>query len=138
TTVADLPQTFWTATFPANGACGQLAPGSAWHLVDTVSPCHTISTDNPAMPEVARFDWNVPQSAAKHTCMLSITESADDPLNPNVRAQNLVNVAQIVRQNHQIAQRNLHVVNADAFAKQSIIAGPPLVPRRTRANVIAR
>jgi hypothetical protein len=45
-----------------------------------------ICNFNPALPEVVGFPWEVPSSAADHSCILAIAESADDPINPYVRA----------------------------------------------------
>lgn len=108
----DLPSDFWTTTFPAGStSCGALSGGSGWNLVDPVSPCKVIPVVNPAVPETARFDWNVPAGQAEHTCFLTIAESSDDPLDPSIRSSNERRVWVLIPNNRQIANRNLHVVN---------------------------
>jgi len=117
----NLPANFWTQTFPPPGTpCGPLQPGSPWRLVDPAQPCRTIANIDPPMPEVAKFDWNVPANAPEKACFLTIVESADDPLPANVRANNLVNLFQMVPQNRHMTVRNLHFVDPPAMAK----AGP--------------
>jgi len=43
---------------------------------------------NPSVPETAQFTWDVPRPRRTHTCMLTIVESADDPLDPTIRSTN--------------------------------------------------
>lgn len=111
TSVPLLPVDFWTTTFPASGPCGALDPSSPWKFVDTAMPCKNIPLINPDVPEVVRFDWNVPSSAPAHACYLTIVESPDDPINPAVRAMNQRAVWDIVPNNRQISQRNLHPID---------------------------
>ncbi len=107
-----LPADFWTTTFPAGStSCGALTGGSGWSLVDPAQPCKLIPVVNPAVPETARFDWNVPATQADHTCLLTIAESADDPLDASIRATNERQLWVLVPNNRQIANRNLHVEN---------------------------
>jgi len=108
-----LPADFWTTTFPAGSTtCGALSGGSGWNLVDPAQPCRVIPAVNPSVPETALFNWNVPAAQAEHTCMLTIIESADDPLDPSIRSTNERQLWVLVPNNRQIANRNLHVVNA--------------------------
>lgn len=110
-----LPNDFWTTTFPANsGTCGPLSSTSAWHLVNPAQACRTIPVVNPEYPETAEFDWTVPVGAADHSCMLVITESADDPLDANVRSSNELRPWVLVPNNRQIALRNLHVISSSS------------------------
>jgi hypothetical protein len=140
TTVPDLPNDFWTTTFPAGTTtCGALSGATGWHAVDPVTPCRLVPNVNPDLPEVARFDWAVPATAAEHTCMMVITESADDPIDPGVRAANERRSWVLVPNNRQIAQRNLHVV--DLSAPSGGGGGEPHtmsmdVPNRTRQQGI--
>jgi hypothetical protein len=104
-----LPPSFWTTTFPANGPCGALDPSTGWKLVDPVNPCRNIAAINPEIPELARFDWNVPIGVDGHACILTVVESPEDPLDPKIRAQNLVKPEDFVPISRHIAQRNLTV-----------------------------
>jgi len=107
----NLPATFWTKTFPPNGAeCGPLDPG-AWKLVDPNKPCRTIETVTPDMPELARFNWNVPQAADGGASMLTIIESQDDPLEESIRAQNKLALSTIVPDSRHIALRGVRVLD---------------------------
>lgn len=112
TTVPMLPPNFWTTTFPAGTTtCGALDTSTGWHLMDAASPCKLIPVVNPDVPEVARFNWAVSASAPTHTCMLVVTEAADDPIDPSVRASNELRPWVLVPNRRHISQRNLHVVD---------------------------
>ena len=106
-----LPVDFWTTTFPAGtSGCGALDTASGWQFADPASPCKVIPVVNPDLPEVARFEWTVPASAAQHSCMLAVVESLDDPLDSSVRGSNERELWVLVPQNRQIGLRNLHIV----------------------------
>jgi hypothetical protein len=108
-----LPNDFWTTTFPAGSStCGALTPGSGWQFADPAIPCHVIPVVNPELPETVRFGWNVPLGQAGHSCMLIISESVTDPLQPSVRATNERRLWELVPNNRQISLRNLHVIDA--------------------------
>jgi hypothetical protein len=110
-----LPLDFWSVTFPAGGGpCGPLDNSTGWNFVDPAHPCRTIPVVNPALPEVVGFDWDVPSSAADHSCMLTIVESADDPIDPAVRATNERRPWVFIPSNHQIGNRNLHLVTVSS------------------------
>lgn len=118
-----VPPTFWSTTFPANGPCGALDPSTGWQLVDPVTPCRQIATINPEVPELARFAWGVPLGVDGHACVLTVVESPDDPLDPKIRAQNLVKPEDFVPISRHIAQRNLTI---SPFNKKKIF--PILFP----------
>ena len=108
-----LPADFWTTTFPAGSTtCGALDTSTGWRFASPSNPCPIIPVVNPEVPEVARYDWTVPLGQAEHSCMLIISESASDPLDPNVRSANERRLWELVPNNRQISLRNLHVVNA--------------------------
>jgi hypothetical protein len=71
------------------------------------------------MPELARFDWEVPPNAPNRACLLTIVESADDQMPAAVRGNNLINLWQIVPQNRHMTVRNLHFVDPPAKASAS-------------------
>jgi hypothetical protein len=104
-----LPDTFWTKTFASDGKCGDLAPGTAWHLVDPIEPCRTIDTVTPDMPELARFEWKVPLAADGGATILTIVESADDVIDPAIREQNKLAPEELVPGSRHIALRNLNI-----------------------------
>jgi hypothetical protein len=110
-----LPPTFWSTTFPSGGPCGALDQSTGWHLVDPLTPCRTIGVINPELPELMRWDWNVPMSVNGHACMLTVVESADDPLDPTIRALNKVKPEDIVASSRHIAQRNLTILPFKLF-----------------------
>lgn len=108
-----LPDTFWTQTFPANGDCGPLDPGTGWQLIDPEQPCRTIDTVAPDMPEVARFDWKVPFGADGGASMLTVVESPHDPLDPSIRKENKLDPWVIVPGSRHIALRNVRITPFD-------------------------
>jgi len=109
----DLPDDFWTRTFPADPStpCGPLTPDFGWTAVDPTTPCRTIEKIEPSMPGVVGFRWTVSPTASEHTCMIAIIESTDDPIQPSVRASNERRIWILVPENRQITVRNLHVID---------------------------
>jgi hypothetical protein len=116
-----LPDNFWTTTFPAGSTnCGTLDAHSDWKFVDPTKPCQIIPVINPELPEVVGFSWNVPKDA-KSSCVLVIVESADDPIDPGVRAANETRIFELVPKNRQIGLRNLQII--DAGERMDIVEG---------------
>jgi hypothetical protein len=112
-----LPNDFWTTTFPAGSTpCGALNTGTGWRLAEPGNPCRTIPVINPDVPEVVKFDWSVPVGQAEHSCILIISETASDPLDPAIRSTNQLALSQLVPNNRQISLRNLHVIDATSPA----------------------
>jgi hypothetical protein len=110
-----LPDDFWSTTFPAGStSCGALDSSTGWSFVEPANPCRVIPVVNPALPEVVGFDWSVPTTAAEHSCMLAIVESADDPLDPSIRSTNERRPWVLIPNTRQIGLRNLHVVTASS------------------------
>ncbi len=104
-----LPDTFWTKTFPADGKCGDLDPGTNWQLIDPKNPCRTIDSVTPDMPELARFDWIPPLGANGGATFLTVVESPEDPLDPSIRDQNKLAPKEIVPGSRHIALRNIQI-----------------------------
>lgn len=103
-----LPADFW-ATFPNNWA----AP-SAWSIVNAAIPFQVIPTLLPHTPKILTWKWNVPVTAADHTCMLVVISADEDPVvhsdaNPNDHL-----VWMLVPNDKHITLRNLHVITAPA------------------------
>jgi hypothetical protein len=110
-----LPNDFWTTTVPAGSTtCGALDTSTGWNFVEPANPCRVIQVVNPALPEVVGFDWDVPVTAADHSCMLAMAESVDDPLDPSVRSTNEVRPWVFIPNNRQIGLRNLHLVTSSS------------------------
>ena len=63
----NLPADFWTA-FPADSYDTTL-----WH---PVGAAQTIASFKPGIPVVLEWDWTPPPSAAEHSCMLVVIDSA--------------------------------------------------------------
>jgi hypothetical protein len=110
-----LPNDFWTTTFPAGSTmCGPLDTSTGWNFVEPANPCRVIPVVNPALPEVVGFDWAVPATAAEHSCMLAMVESADDPINPSLRSTNETRPWVFIPNTRQIGLRNLHIVTSSS------------------------
>jgi len=69
----------------------------------------------------------VPLGAAGHACMITMVDSAEDPLDPNIRAANIVKAENFVPQSRHIAQRNL-TISPFQFIKLDIKLYPIYVP----------
>lgn len=95
-----LPADFWTA-FP-----GDPASTADWHPVGAAK---TIATLPPYLPGVLEWDWTTPVSAATHSCLLTIVDSASDPI---PAANKVFDVNTLVRTERRAGLRNLHVVDA--------------------------
>jgi len=135
--VPPLPANFWTTTFPAGSTtCGALDTSTGWHLPDPAHACATIGVVNPEYPQTAEFNWNVSSTQAQHSCMLVITESNDDPLPASIRSSNIVQTWQLVPQNHQIAQRNLHIVTSSAPGAPASGMEVMMVPNTADADAV--
>jgi hypothetical protein len=103
-----LPTDFW-ASFP-----NDWSSASPWSTVDAVLPFQTIPTLAPNTPVVLRWDWNVPATAATHTCMLAIVSSDEDPV---VRSDAVLTDRQLwnlVPNDKHVGLRNLHVITGSA------------------------
>jgi hypothetical protein len=113
TAFPDLPESFWKTTFPFNAPCGSLDESTGWHLVDKPGPCRMINSVNPEVPEVARFDWMPPLDATGGAAIMTIVESADDPIEESIRKENKLDPSVIVPGSRHIALRNIKIVPYD-------------------------
>jgi hypothetical protein len=136
--VPPLPNNFWTTTFPAgSSSCGALDTSTGWHLLDPSHPCTTIPVVNPKFPEAAKFAWNVSATQAQHSCMLVVIESADDPPPATIRSSNILQSWELVPQYHQIAQRNLYIVDSSSSGAPASGSEGMNVPNETREQSVA-
>jgi cytoskeletal protein CcmA (bactofilin family) len=101
-----LPADFWTNTLPKGSVnCGVLNASSKLSLIG----CTTLPYVDPDVPAVAKFPWNVPATAADHSCAVTFIESADTPLPDDIRSKTRLD--EIVPASPLIAQRNLAIIN---------------------------
>jgi photosystem II stability/assembly factor-like uncharacterized protein len=104
-----LPDDFWTTTLPEKGDCGSLATASPWRFLDAARPSRTIPVVNPAYPEVAQFDWEVPADAKETCAIMALILSDDDPIDPRIRATNEVRPYVLVPLSQHVALRSVKV-----------------------------
>jgi photosystem II stability/assembly factor-like uncharacterized protein len=95
-----LPPDFWTA-FPGNST-----NTTDWH---PVGAAQTIPSLPPYLPAVLEWDWNTPVTAATHSCLLTIVDSASDPI---AAGSKVFVVNTLVHNERRCGLRNLHVVDA--------------------------
>ena len=55
------------------------------------------------------WDWTTPTSAADHTCLLVVTDSASDPIPASSK---IFDVGMLVQNEKRVGSKNLHVINA--------------------------
>jgi photosystem II stability/assembly factor-like uncharacterized protein len=94
----NLPAGFWTG-FPNN----VLPASSPWQAI---APHVVIPSLLPGSAQVVGFLWNVPATAADHTCLLAITTADNDTLSTAT-----LNVPTLVTNQKKCGLKNLTVVN---------------------------
>jgi photosystem II stability/assembly factor-like uncharacterized protein len=94
----NLPAGFWTG-FPNN----VILPGNPWQAI---APHVIIPSIQPGRSQVIGFLWNVPATAADHTCLLAITTADNDSL-----VTGTLNIATLVTSEKKCGLKNLSVVN---------------------------
>jgi photosystem II stability/assembly factor-like uncharacterized protein len=97
--VPPLPSDFWT-TFPNNSSNTTL-----WTPIGTAKIIPSLS---PTEPTILEWDWNTPITAASHTCLLVVMDSASDPI---PAANKVFNVGVLVPNEKRVGLKNLSVVN---------------------------
>lgn len=103
-----LPADFWSS-YPNDWSAV-----SAWNTVNAAVPFQTIPTLLPHTPKVLLWDWNVPPSAATHTCMFVVISSDEDPVMHSDAVPNDHLLWVLVPNDKHITLRNLHVVTLPA------------------------
>jgi photosystem II stability/assembly factor-like uncharacterized protein len=106
-----LPADFWTK-YPNNST-----NTTQWHPIGTYK---TIPVLQPARPVVLSWDWTPPLTAASHSCILVVIDSAADPI-PS--AHKGFNVASLVRNEKRVTQLNIHIITLKfpgPFPKQTL------------------
>jgi photosystem II stability/assembly factor-like uncharacterized protein len=104
-----LPSDFWSGGKPFTGT----PLGTDW---TPIGPTQTISVLEPAEPAVVEWDWLVPTTAHKHSCLLALSSCAEDPL----AGTGIFNADYLVLNRKHVALKNLHVEDA--------VMGMPLPP----------
>ncbi len=99
----DLPTAFWT-NFPAN----TLPSSSPWKVV---APHVVVPSLGAGEARIVAFEWAVPQTAANHTCLLSVISADNDSIATTQR-----NIAALVTGEKRCGLKNLTVVNPSASA----------------------
>lgn len=95
----NLPANFWTA-FPGNG------DQTFWKAIGAAK---VIPTLTPNRPEILEWDWVPPVSAASHSCLLIVVDSASDPI---PAAHKVFSIGALVPQEKRVGLKNLHVIDA--------------------------
>ncbi len=95
----NLPADFWTA-FPG----ADPADISIWA---PIGPAQTIPTLEPNRPVILTWDWNVPVSAATHSCLLAVVTAAGDPITATE-----LNPAALIPAEKRVCLKNLHVISS--------------------------
>jgi photosystem II stability/assembly factor-like uncharacterized protein len=95
----DLPANFWTA-FPGNGTT------TVWHPIGAAK---TIPSISPTRPEVIEWDWVPPASAAQHSCLLVVVDSAENPI---PAANKVFAIAPLVTHEKRVGLRNLNIIDS--------------------------
>jgi photosystem II stability/assembly factor-like uncharacterized protein len=96
-----LPADFWSSGKPFVGT----PSGPDWTPVGSTA---TIPVLEPAEPGLVSWEWTIPMSAPKHSCLLAVTTCAEDPVN----GAGIFNPDTLVLSRKQVALKNLHVENA--------------------------
>jgi photosystem II stability/assembly factor-like uncharacterized protein len=95
----DLPSDFWTA-FP-----GDSTDTSHWQPIGTAQVIPSIL---PTQPAILEWEWNIPTTAADQSCLLVVTDCADDPIQA---ANKVLNIVDLVPNEKRVGLKNLQVVN---------------------------
>ena len=95
-----LPSDFWTA-FPNDST-----NSADWTPIGTAKVIPSLS---PVEPVVLEWDWTTPLTAADHTCLLVVMDSASDPI---PAASKVFDPGALVRSDKRVGLKNLHVVDA--------------------------
>jgi hypothetical protein len=118
-----LPADFWTA-FPN----ADPSDTSVWH---PVGPAQTILSIAPGHPRVTGWSWQVPSTAATHTCLLAVVTSTEDPI-PTLTT---TDVGVAVNGSNHVTLKNLHVDNVVPGAQGTgAEAGPFMIGLAVRGE----
>lgn len=72
-----------------------------------IGPAKTIPLLEPNRPVIVSWDWEVPASAATHSCLLAVVSSDDDPITTTE-----TNVNDLIKSEKRVCLKNLHVINS--------------------------
>ena len=94
-----LPSDFWTA-FPNNSS-----NTTVWTPIGVAQVIPSLS---PTEPAILEWDWNTPLTAATHTCLLAVMDSASNPI---PAANKVFGIGALVSNEKRVGLKNLHIVN---------------------------
>ncbi|MCI0507083.1 MAG: hypothetical protein L0Z73_13380 [Gammaproteobacteria bacterium] len=89
-------------------------PAGAW---TPIGSAQTISVLEPNRPVIVSWDFEVPVSAATHSCLLAVVSSGEDPI---TTAETNVNA--LIPNEKRVALKNLHVIDAPPSPLQQLVA----------------
>jgi photosystem II stability/assembly factor-like uncharacterized protein len=97
----NLPSNFWTA-FPGDGNTTFWKP---------IGAAQTIPSISPTRPAILEWDWVPPASAAQHSCLLVVTDCADNPIPPSNK---VFAISTLVTIEKRAGLKNLHLIDPQA------------------------
>jgi photosystem II stability/assembly factor-like uncharacterized protein len=95
-----LPSDFWSGGKPFVGT----PSGTAW---TPVGPARTIPALEAAEPGIVSWEWEIPSTAAEHSCLMVLTTCAENPLN----GAGIFDPGQLITQRKQVTLKNLQVLD---------------------------
>jgi len=97
--IPDLPADFW-ALFPDSDLTG-----AAW---SQIAPKRRVATVVTGAPQIVRFDWTVPATAAQAACLLAVISAGND-----VVAASALEVEDLVRNDRRCGLKRIQVTAVD-------------------------
>jgi hypothetical protein len=107
----NLPSDFWTM-FPGNST-----NTTQWQPVGTAQ---TIASFKPGIPVVLEWDWTPPATAAEHSCMLVVMDSASDPI---PTANKVFDIGTLVSSEKRAGLKNLHIIDSPPIPPPGGLSG---------------
>jgi hypothetical protein len=104
--VPPLPNDFW-ARFPNTWT----DPTSKWREVDAGTPFRSISELRPHTPAIVTWQWTIPTTAARHSCVLVVVASDEDSTGRSDGNPSDHVTAVVAPADKYVAQKNLTVEN---------------------------
>jgi photosystem II stability/assembly factor-like uncharacterized protein len=124
--VPALPSDFWTA-FP-----GDSADTTQWQ---PIGAAQTVASFKPGIPVVLEWDWTPPATAAEHSSLLVVMDSASDPI---PAANKLFDVATLVAAEKRVGWKSVQVVDVPTAAtpggSSGILSTPPAATRKPSSS----
>jgi photosystem II stability/assembly factor-like uncharacterized protein len=96
-----------------------------------IGPAITIPTLEPNVPVIVSWDYNVPSSAATHSCLLAVISSSDDPITTTE-----TNVDLLINSEKRVCLKNLHVITVPGPQPQQMITTMEFHNARNHDDII--